>query len=276
VIAATTPAVVAHNLSAGKGAQNAFSGVSFQLPPASFTALAGANGSGKTTLFETLLGLVPPRAGSIEVLGQSARKARSHVAYVPQASHLVLDVQFSGREFVAAAYNGRSWGITWRIRAAARAVDRALRQVDAQDLAQRRLADLSGGQRQRLLIAQALVNQPRLIFMDEPLAQLDPSAQDRIVALAARLRNTLGIAVLFSTHDVNTVVDVADQLLYMAGGSGRIGSIDEIVTDDVLSALYGVPMHVVRERDRLFIMRDHGGPACQTKVTRIATSRRQA
>lgn len=271
-----TPAVVARDLSAGKGTQNAFNGVSFKLLPASFTALAGANGSGKTTLFETLLGLVPPRTGSIEVLGQSARKARNHVAYVPQANRLVHDGQFSGREFVTAAYYGGSWGMTWHLKAATRAVDYALAQVDAQDLAQRRLAELSGGQRQRLLIAQALVNQPRLIFMDEPLAQLDPSAQNRIVTLAARLRDRLGIAVLFSTHDVNTVVDSADQLLYLAGGSGRIGPIDEIVTDDVLSVLYGVPMHVVRERGRLFIMRDHLGPARQTQNTHIAASRQLA
>lgn len=250
------PAIAARSIAAGKSKSNVFSDLSFEIAPASFTALVGANGSGKTTLFETLLGLVRVRTGSISVLGQSPRAARRQVAYVAQANQLMHDGQFVGREFVAAAYKGHRWGVTWRGRDASCAVDRALVRVGAMGLADRKLSELSGGQRQRLLIAQALVNEPRLVFMDEPLGHLDPAAQDQVVALAAHLRDALGIAVLFSTHDVNPVVDAADQVLYLAGGQGRIGPVDEVVTDSVLSVLYGVPMHVVRERGALFVMRD--------------------
>ena len=270
------PAIAVRDIAAGKGRETAFRGLSFEIAPASFTALVGANGCGKTTLFEALLGLVRLRTGSATVLGQTPKAARTDVAYVPQVSRLTHDGQFIGREFVAAAYNGGRWGLTWQRRAAADAIDRALEQVDAQDLARYKLAELSGGQRQRLLVAQALVNQPKLVFMDEPLAQLDPGVQEKIVTLAARLRDTLGIAVLFSTHDVNPVVDVADRVLYLAGGQGRIGPIDEIVTDDTLSALYGVPMHVVREHGQLFVMQEKTTPPADSKITALTDKRRRA
>lgn len=250
------PLVRAAGLAAGKGRTPAFSDLDFDLAPGSFTALAGPNGSGKTTLFETLLGLVPARHGQVRVLGGRPRAARRQVAYVPQSARLGHDGHFSGREFVAAAYRSDRWGPTWRWRSAARAVDAALALVDGQALAGRRLNRLSGGQRQRLMIAQALVNSPRLLFMDEPLAQLDPAAQAQVVALAAQLRDELGIAVLFSTHDVNPVIDTADRVLYLAGGQGRIGTIDEVITDAGLTGLYGVPMRVLRDRGQLFVMRD--------------------
>ncbi|RKQ96999.1 zinc/manganese transport system ATP-binding protein [Kushneria sinocarnis] len=271
-MAADGPAVTARAIAAGRGAQHAFGDLSFELPGASFTALAGPNGSGKTTLFETLLGLVRLDRGELDVFGQSPRRARTAVAYVPQAGRLLHDGQFIGREFVAAAWRARRWGISWHRKDAAQAVDHALTQVDGHALARRRLGELSGGQQQRLLVAQALVNQPRLLLMDEPLASLDPAAQEQIVALAAHLRDCLGMTVLFSTHDVNPVVDVADQVLYLAGGSGRLGTIAEIVNDEVLSALYGVPMHVVRERGRLFVMRDQaaGGSRCAAEMARDA------
>lgn len=252
------PAISARCMAAGKGRADVFSDLSFDVGRATFTALVGTNGSGKTTLFETLLGLVRLRRGVVRLLGRSPAAVRAEVAYLAQSSNLSCDDAFIGREFVAAAYRGHHWGWNWRRRDATRAVDHALDQVDALNLAGRRLGELSGGQRQRLLIAQALVNQPQLLLMDEPLAQLDPLAQQHIVALTAHLRDALGMAVVLSTHDINAVADTADRVLYLAGGRGCEGSIDEVVNDATLTALYGLPMHVVRERGQRFVMRDDG------------------
>lgn len=249
----------AERIAAGKGAASVFEELSFDIGPGSFTALVGPNGAGKTSLFETLLGLVPLRSGSLSVMDGKPQRARRHIAYVPQASKLLHDDALIGREFVKAAYQAHRWGFPapGMQRRRSTAVNAALQTVDAKDLARRRLSALSGGQRQRLLIAQALVNEPRLILLDEPLSQLDPAARDRIVSVAHELTRR-GIAVIFSTHDINPVLRVCDQVLYLASGRGRAGSVDEIICERTLSELYGTPMRVIREDGRRFVFEgDH-------------------
>lgn len=268
--------IAAHDVTTGKGRKATLTGLSFEITEASFTALVGPNGSGKTTLFETLLGLVPARRGTVTVLGGAPAAARSRMAYVPQSNRLLHDGQFAGREFVAAACDAHRWGLPWHWRERAQRVDWALAQVDAEALARRRLAHLSGGQRQRLLIAQALVNRPRLLLLDEPLSQLDPAAQEQIVSLVERLCRDHGITVLFSTHDVNALVGVADRVLYLAGGRGRIGAVNEVVTDNVLSQLYGLPMHVVSEHGRVFVIRENRLKGRASRNVNASAQRRSA
>lgn len=254
---ASPAAIEARGLAAGKGAALAFKHVSFQIAPGSFTALVGPNGAGKTTLFETILGLIPPRHGEIRVLGGTPSRMRRQIAYVPQALALAHDDALIGREFVSAAFQAHRLGLPLpgsRRRARA-AVEAALDTVGAKDLATRRLSTLSGGQRQRLLIAQALVNCPRLVLLDEPLSQLDPAARDWIVTVAADLTRR-GIAVIFSTHDVNPVLRVCDRVLYLAQGRGRIGGVDEIICDETLSELYATPVRVIRDGGRRFVFAD--------------------
>lgn len=240
-------AVAFDNVAAARGGRDVYSQLSFAISSGSLTALVGPNGAGKTTLMEALLGLIPPRDGSIRVFGMSPRKARIHVGYVPQSNRLIGEDRLVGREFVTAAYRGQLWGLNWRQREVARAVDMALEQVDALDLSKRRLSQLSGGQRRRLLIAQALVNRPRLLLMDEPLAQLDAGVQAHIVNLIARLRDEQGLTVLLSTHDINPLIHVTQGVLYLVGGRGCAGRVDEVLTAVVLSRLYLAPMHVVRD-----------------------------
>ncbi|WP_162617974.1 metal ABC transporter ATP-binding protein [Salinicola halophilus] len=247
-------AVEARGIAVGKGGDPALSGLSFRIEPGSFTALVGPNGAGKTTLFESILGLIAPRNGVLRVMGEKPRRMRRQIAYVPQASQFAHDDALVGREFVSAAFESHRFGVALpRARRRARdAVDAALDTVGAGNLADRRLSTLSGGQRQRLLIAQALVNRPRLILLDEPLSQLDPAARDWVVSVARRLTER-GIAVIFSTHDVNPVLGACDRVLYLAHGRGCIGRVDEILCEATLSELYGTPMRVIRDSGRRFV-----------------------
>jgi zinc/manganese transport system ATP-binding protein len=236
------------------GGRDVLSGVDLAIGPREFVGLLGANGAGKTTLIRAILGLVPQAAGRMSVLGAPARRGNSAVGYLPQARSTVVGARLSGRDFVAAAVDGHRWGIPMPGRAGHREVDRVLALVGATALARRPLAELSGGERQRLLLAQALLGAPRLLLLDEPLMSLDPHRQQAVVALVHGLQQELGLAVLFSAHELNPLLGVLDRVLYLGGGQAAIGSVDEVITAPVLSRLYGAEIDVVRLGGRIFVM----------------------
>ena len=126
--------------------------------------------------------------------------------------------------------------------------------VGARDLARRSIGELSGGERQRVLLSQALLGKPKLLLLDEPLISLDPAHQTSVVEIARRLRDELKIAILFSAHELNPLVNAIDRVLYLGAGAAVFGPVDEVVTGPVLSRLYRTEIEVVRVRDRVFVM----------------------
>ncbi len=246
-----------------RGGRSILSNATLRIGAGEFVTVLGANGAGKTTLMRAILGLVPPAAGAIRVLGEPARRGHPAIGAMPQSRGLPA-VRLSGREFVQAACRGRRWGLALRSAADRRDVDRALGLVDASALAARPVAELSGGERQRLLLAQALLGRPRLLLLDEPLAGLDPRRQAGIVSLVRGLQRELGIAVLFSTHDLNPMLagpmlpaptpDTQDRVLVLGHGEAALGTPDEVVTGPVLSRLYGTPIEVVHTGRRRIVV----------------------
>ena len=218
-----------------------------------FVGILGPNGAGKTTLMRAILGLVQPSAGSIRVFGAAASPGAAAIGYMPQVRQ-DAGLRLSGYDFVACAADGRRWGLPVLSRAARLDVERALDQVDATALAGRALGELSGGERQRLLLAQALLGQPRLLLLDEPLLSLDPRHQGNIVALVRGLQRELGITVLFSAHELNPLLGAIDRVLYLARGRAVLGTVADVVTAPVLSALYDVPVDVVHAHGRVFVL----------------------
>ena len=138
------------------------------------------------------------------------------------------------------------------------AVERALDVVDAAALAARPLCELSGGERQRLLLAQALIGEPRLLLLDEPLISLDPGAEHAVVALIKRLQRTLGVTVLFTAHELNPLLGAMDRVLYLGHERGAIGAVDEVMRSDVLSSLYGTRIDVLRVDGRIVVVSGDG------------------
>jgi zinc/manganese transport system ATP-binding protein len=130
--------------------------------------------------------------------------------------------------------------------------------VDASGLAERPVAQLSGGELQRLLVAQALIGEPRVLLLDEPLASLDPHFQQAVVALIKRVQQSLRITVLFTAHDLNPLLDAMDRVLYLGQGQAVLGSVDEVMTSATLTRLYGAPIEVVRVHDRIVVLSGHG------------------
>jgi zinc/manganese transport system ATP-binding protein len=228
--------------------------VSFAIGAAQFVGVLGPNGAGKTTLMRTVLGLVPPMRGEICVFGRPAARGNPAIGYMPQQRGSVGATRLSGREFLASAVNGHCLGLPLLGRAGRVEIDRALDLVGGRDLARRPLAELSGGERQRLLLAQALLGRPRLLLLDEPLISLDPHHEHEAVTLVKDLQRELGIAVLFTAHELNPLLGAMDRVLYLGGGQAALGTVDEIITGPVLSRLYGTEIEVVRIGGRIFVM----------------------
>jgi len=159
----------------------------FSIPQGSVTAIVGTNGAGKTTMMKAELGLIPTAHGSIKVLGQPAGSANRRIGYVPQSYASDIESNITAEQSVLLGLTGTRFGIhpvTKTLREKAR---KAMDFVELQDKANYRLSELSGGLRQRVAIAQALVDDPKLLMLDEPLANLDLASQR---ADCARTRQT--------------------------------------------------------------------------------------
>jgi zinc/manganese transport system ATP-binding protein len=228
--------------------------MTFTIEGGELVAVLGPNGAGKSTLLKVLLGLIRPASGRVEVLGRPPGKGNARIGYVPQFRDTGAEQPLRGREVVRFGLDGNRWGPGWPSRTRGALVDAVLEEVDARDLAERPIGELSGGERQRLFIAQALLTDPRLILLDEPLANLDITREQELVSLVARVCRSRGIAVLFVTHDINPLLGEVDRVLYMANGHCAIGTPEEVITGAALSALYGSPVEVVKALGRIFVV----------------------
>jgi zinc/manganese transport system ATP-binding protein len=246
-------AVEVSDLTLALGGRVVLADVGFAIAENEFVGVLGPNGAGKTTLMRALLGLLRPVRGGIRVLGAPVASGNAAVGYMPQVRS-ASGMHLRGWDFVAGAVAGHRWGLPLLGRAERREVERVLALVGATDLAQRPLRELSGGERQRLLLAQALLGRPRLLLLDEPLMSLDPHHQHGVVELVRGLQQRLGIAVLFSAHELNPLLGALDRVLYLGGGRAALGTVDEVITGPVLSRLYGSPIEVVRLGGRIFVM----------------------
>jgi zinc/manganese transport system ATP-binding protein len=252
----TDQAVVAHDLAASYGARPIWSEGTFTIPSGSFTAILGPNGAGKSTLIRMILGLLAPAAGRLEVLGRVPRRGNPDIGYVPQGTVFDPELSIRGRDFVGLGVDGHRWGIrlAGRPRVAA-ATTASIDAVGAVDYADRALGSLSGGEQQRLLLAQALVGQPRLLLMDEPLSHLDVRNQGAMVQLITEVGRERHLTVLLIAHDVNPLLPHIDRVLYVANGKLAIGRPKDIITSRRLTEIYSSPVEVLTDsRGRLFVV----------------------
>ncbi|MCW8306349.1 metal ABC transporter ATP-binding protein [Acidiphilium sp. PA] len=228
--------------------------VDFTLAQGSFCGLIGSNGSGKTTLLRTILGLVKPDRGTVDTGGHE-------IGYVPQKIQLDPFMPLRARDVVALGLDGNRFGLPLPSAARRRTVDAMLTAVDATGFADRRVGDLSGGQQQRIMIAHALVRRPKLLLLDEPLANLDLRSVAEVVSLLHTLSFEQRITVLLSAHDMNPLLPVMDRIVYLANGSSVSGTVGEVVRGAVLSRLYGYHIDVIRVHGRVLVVAAGGEDA---------------
>ncbi len=253
------------------GGRTIWSEVSMTVAAGEFVALLGANGSGKSTLLKAVLGAVAPTAGAITVLGRPAGAANSAIGYLPQRHAFQVGARLRGVDIVRLGLDGDRYGfplpLGWgsrgaRIKAARRRVDEVIDMVGAGGYAHRSLGECSGGEQQRLLIAQALARRPELLLLDEPLDSLDLPNQASVSALVSEICRESGVAVLLVAHDVNPLLPYLDRVVYLAAGRAVEGPVEQVITGETLTGLYGLPVEVLRASDgRLVVVGQPEAPA---------------
>jgi zinc/manganese transport system ATP-binding protein len=227
-------------------------GVDLDLRAGSFAAVLGPNGVGKSTLLKVILGLQPLYSGRVTVLGAPAGRARGRIGYVPQRKSFDRSLRIRGLDVVRLGLEGSRWGIPLpgaRGRRVKNAVAEAVSVVGAAGYAARPVGQLSGGEQQRLVVAQALVREPELLLLDEPLDNLDLANQGAIAALVQRICRERGVTVIMVAHDVNPILPYLDEVVYLAGHAAVAGTPREVITTETLSMLYGAPVEVLRASD---------------------------
>jgi zinc/manganese transport system ATP-binding protein len=250
----TTDLLRLENVTVRLGGREVLKDVSFGIRPGEFTGLIGPNGAGKTTLLRVILGLQPVTSGEVLLDGEPRPHRDSSIGYVPQKLAIDPDVPLRVRDVVSLGLDGNKFGIRLPSRARRERVSDMLTAVGAQRYADARVGELSGGEQQRVMIAHALISKPRLLLLDEPLANLDISSEQGIVSVLARLARAEHVAVLLSAHDMNPLMPVMDRIVYVAAGRVAVGDADEVVQSEVLSRLYGQHVDVIRVHGRILVV----------------------
>jgi ABC-2 type transport system ATP-binding protein len=204
-----------HALTRTFGPVVAVSNLTVELPTG-VVGLVGANGAGKSTLIKILLGLIPPTSGTASILGfdclTDGLKIREVVGYMPESDCLPLDV--SATEFLV--HMARMSGLPSHV-ARERAAD-TLRHVGLYEERYRPIGGYSTGMKQRVKLAQALVHDPKLVFLDEPTNGLDPAGRDEMLGLIARISGDFGISVVVTSHLLGELERIADHLVVIEAG----------------------------------------------------------
>lgn len=235
------------DLSAGYGRQAVLRGVSMRLTPGRVLALLGPNGCGKSTLLKTILGLLPKLGGEILADGvptgqMTPRQLARKVTYLAQSRNTP---NITARRMVL---HGRFPYLSYPRRYQAEdyaAVEKALRQADAANLAERTMEELSGGQRQKVYLAMALAQDTPAILMDEPTTFLDVGHQLAVMETARRLAGE-GKAVLMVLHDLCLALRWADELAVLdAGELAGLGAPEEVFQSGLLERVFGVAVRRV-------------------------------
>jgi zinc transport system ATP-binding protein len=215
----SVPAVELDDVSfAYRGGPPALEHVSLRVDPGEFVAVAGPNGGGKTTLLRLVLGLERPASGTVRLFGHAQwDRGVPRLGYVRQRAQVASSTPVTVREVVEAGRLGVR-GPLGPLRPADRdAVRRAIDRVGLSARVDAPLRTLSGGMQQRAFIARALAAEPALLALDEPTTGVDAESQVSLAELLARLREELGVTVLYVSHEFGAVEHVVSRLLLVRG-----------------------------------------------------------
>ena len=227
--------------------------ISLKIEEGEYVGIIGPNGSGKTTLLKSMLGLIKPTSGNIEILGQAPGDTGKLVGYVPQISSMNKHFPISVGEVVALGKLPSKIELFHRLsKSDYSKADEMLEKVGLIDLKDKRVSELSGGQFQKVLIARALVVNPKIILLDEPTASVDSVSRNQIFALLEGLNSQMTIVLV--THDmtaistqVKTLACLNVNLVYHGEPELNENAIRDLYGCPVDLLAHGLPHRVLRE-----------------------------
>lgn len=250
--------IVARGVHADYRERDVLRGVDLIADAGEVVALVGPNGAGKSTLLRVLSGLLRPSAGSVTIDGADIttldrRAVARHVAVVPQVFETLFP--FTVREIVALGRTSRLGPFGTLGADDARAVARALDDIGAVELADRRIDRISGGERQRAVLAMALAQEADVLLLDEPTAHLDPAHQRATLERVVTLARERGLAVIAVLHDLNLATAFASRIVLLADGVVvRDGPPAHVIAPELIANVFGPGLRVIAHEGRPFVI----------------------
>lgn len=241
---AALSALSAQNVTVVLGESVIVEDISMEVESGEIVALIGPNGAGKTTLLKAVLGLLPVRGGEIRFFGKRLVEMgaeRARLGYVPQRLEMDRTIPVTVGELVAVN--------TPRPYYSTAALNRALAEVDAENLATRLVGHLSGGELQRVLLAMNLLRDPRILFLDEPATGIDIEGERLFYDILEHLRSDRGMAVLMVSHDISVVYRFASRVVCINRRLMCQGKPGDILNDETLERIYGHATAVYEHHD---------------------------
>lgn len=240
-----SPAVDVRNLTKRFGEFTAVDGISFSIRPGEILGLLGPNGAGKTTTIQMLLGLITPTSGSIHMFGLDLARHREAILQQVNFSSTYISMPYSLTVEENLRVVARLYGMT---DVDAR-LDDVTKQLEMGEIRHKLTRKLSSGQMTRLTLAKAILTRPKILFLDEPTASLDPDIAHKIRALLQDVRRSSGLSMLYTSHNMREMEEMSDRIIFLQRGTiVAEGTAQEIVRKYGQADLEEVFLTIARER----------------------------
>lgn len=225
-------------LTVSYGHKTVLSNIYLDILPGQLIGVLGPNGAGKSTLFKTMLGLVEPTVGTIEILGKNVDDSRKKIAYIPQKDEVDWDFPATARDVVTIGRYPHKSLLQQIDKNDELIIDQALEEMGISHLQSRQIGQLSGGQQQRVFLARALAQEADILFLDEPFVGVDITTEEKIIQILKGLAQD-GKTCLVVHHDLATVAEYFDHVILLNQRLVQYGPTPTIFNQGNLNKTYG-------------------------------------
>lgn len=233
--------------------------VSLEVKEGDYLAIMGPNGGGKSTLLKSILGLIEIEKGNIKIFGKEPKKNRHLIGYVPQISNVDKNFPITVIEVVLLGAQKKGLSLFHRYKESERKeAEKYIELVGLKGMENRRISKLSGGEFQKMLIARALLTDPKLLLLDEPTASIDAKSSQEIYSLLGKLNEK--ITILLVTHNVLAISSNVKELACLNETLVYHGEPE--LSQEVINKMYGCPVELIAHGVPHRVLKDHEGDKC--------------